>query len=210
MASPDAAVAERYFSPIQVQVFPSAPKTLMSRSAALHLYRLLQQYGWCLAVDEYASRWTCFWPRLKPVERAMLIYIVKAHCAGEFGRRLVISRLPVDFEPFESDMRAADLTAEVECELETVLDAYCSTVAGNDKIRAWIEATCPAEYRIIEGSDALGRVFGDGAWVCPDQLCTRCAEVLHENGIDKWTAARSAAAVGKSLFGFYESLESLA
>jgi hypothetical protein len=204
MASHEATVAERFFSPLQVQVFPGAAKSVMSRAAALHLYRLIQQYGWCLAVDDFASRWSCFWPRLKAVERAILVYTVKTHCDGQFGRRMVVSKLPVDFEPFESDTRPAELTPEVEHEFEQLLEAYCALVAGNDKIRAWVKASCPAEYEFVERSGALDRVFGARAWVCPDQLRARCADVLRENGIGGLLAARGAARVEKALFGFYE------
>lgn len=210
MASHDAAVADRYFSPIQVQVFPGVAKSLMSRSAALHLYRLLQQYGWCLAVDEYASRWACFWPRLKPVERAILINTVKSHCEGEFGRRIVVSKLPVDFEPFEADTRPAELTADVESEFQRLLEAFCATVAGNDKIRAWVRTACPAEYEFIERSGALDQIFGSSAWVCPNQLRTRCADFLRETGVGGWGAERGAAAIEKAMFGFYEGCEALA
>ena len=209
MVSHEAVSVERRSSPINVQVFPGVEKCPMSRSAALHLYRLLQQYGWCLAADDYATRWTGFWPRLKPVERAMLIYTVKSHCKGEFGRRLVIEKLPVDFEPFESDYRAAELTADVEHEFETLLEDYCATVAGNKHIRAWVKAACPAEFAVIVRTGALQRVFGEGAWVCPNQLRARCADVLREGGLDEWHAARSAAAVEKALFGFYERCEAM-
>lgn len=204
MASHEATVAERFFSPLQVQVFPAAAKSLMSRGAALHLYRLIQQYGWCLAVDDFASRWSCFWPRLKPVERAILISTVKTHCDGQFGRRMVVSKLPVDFEPFESDTRSAELTVEVEREFEQLLEAYCAVVAGNDKIRAWVLSSCPAEYELVERMGALERVFGTGAWVCPDQLRSRCADVLRESGVGELHATRGAARVAKALFGFYE------
>lgn len=198
-----------FSSPIQVQVFPGAAKSLMSRGAALHLYRLLQAYGWCLAVDDYASRWAGFWPRLKPVERVLLIFTVKAHCEGEFGRRIVVAKLPVDFEFFESDTRSVELTSEVEREFEELLDGYCAGIAGNTQIRAWVAAVCPVEYGVIDRAGELERVFGGRAWVCPNQLRTRCATVLRENGIGEWHAARGAAAVEKSLFGFYEGCEGM-
>lgn len=202
-------MVDRHFLPIQVQVFYGAAKSLMSRGAALHLYRLLQQYGWCLAVDEYEVRWAGFWPRLKPVERAMLVHTVKSHCEGEFGRRIIVAKLPVDFEPFESDTRPAELTAEVEHEFERLLEEHCATVAGNGQIRAWVKSTCPVEYDFVERSGALDRVFGARAWVCPDQLRRRCADALRENGIGEWHAARCAAAVEKALFGFYEGCEAV-
>lgn len=208
MVSHEAAAAERSFIPIHVQVFPGAAKSLMSRSAALHLYRLLQQYGWCLAVREYARRWSSFWPRLKPVERAILIATVKSHCEGEFGRRLVVSSLPVDFEPFESDTRPAKLTSGVECEFEQLLEGHCAANGGNHNIRNWIKASCSREYELVERSGALEQVFGSGAWICPDQLRARCVNVLREQGADEWHAQHTASVVEKALFGFYERCES--
>jgi hypothetical protein len=197
-------VADRYASPIHVQVFSGAAKSIMSRGAALHLYRLLQQYSWCLAVDDYAVRWAGFWPRLKPVERVILVHTIKAHCDGEFGRRLIVVKFPVDFEFFEDDTRHTQLTVEVEQEFERLLEEHCSVVAGNEIVREWISVSCPTEYEVFERAKALGRVFGTGAWVCPERVGLRSVEVLRECGADHWTAARSAAAVEKAMFGFYE------
>jgi hypothetical protein len=204
MSSNELFGAERSFSPLLVQVFPHAGKSLMSRGAALHLYRLLQQYGWCLSVVDYASRWTGFWPRLKPVERVVLIYTVKAHCDGEFGRRVVVSNLPVDFEFFESDTRPAELTDEVQSEFECLLEGYCAKVGGNQQIREWVEKVCPAEYQEIDAAGAMDRVFGNNAWVCPDQLGARSAILFRELGFDERWIAQACAAIEKALFGFYE------
>lgn len=204
MSSHEALAADRFFLPIHVQVFPGAEKSLMSRGAALHLYRLLQQYAWCLAVDDYAIRWVTFWPSLKPVERAILIHTVKSHCDGEFGRRLVVAKLPVDFEFYESDTRSPELAADVESEFEGLLEEHSAIAGGNDQIRSWVADACPVEYNQFVHAGALDRVFGTAAWVCPSQLRARSLEILRQNGTSEWYAACSAAAVEKAVWGFYE------
>jgi hypothetical protein len=115
----------------------------------------------------------------------------------------------VDFEPFESDIRPAELSREVEREFEELLEAYCAAVAGNSEIRAWVKAACPFEYATIERVGAVDRVFGSGAWICPDQLGERCVDALLDGGCDRWRAAQGAASVEKALFGFYERIEAL-
>lgn len=195
---------DRGFSPLQVQVFPQQPKSTMSRASALHLFRLLQRYDWCLSVSDYAGRWADFWPTLSSAERVILVYTVKAHCGGEFGRRMVIANLPVDFEYFEADTRPTELTYGIAQEFECLLEDFCNAVAGNQCIRDWVAEACPSEFVQIRAAGFLNQVFGTRAWVCPEQIRFRSTDVLRAQGLGQWEAAAGAAAMEKALFGFYE------
>jgi len=134
---------------------------------------------------------------------------VRSHCDGEFGRRLVVLSIPVDFEHFEADTRPAVLTNAVEREFKLLLEGYCATIAGNEKIREWIKSNCPGDYGMLEQAGDLDHVFGNGAWVCPDQPRSKCVESLRRYGLDEWGIQRSATSIEKALFGFYEACEGM-
>jgi hypothetical protein len=194
-------------APLSVQIFRRMPKSRMSRPAALHLFRLLQRYRWCLAVEEYVPRWTGFWPRISAVERTILVHTVKAHCAGEFGRRLLVANLPADFEQFESDTRVLPITPDIEREFLCLLEHFGAQVGGNREMRAWVSEACQAEYAYLEAISALDSVFGCKAWVCPHHARAQCYSAYVGTGRATDISDQSAAAIEKALFGFYESCE---
>lgn len=194
-------------APLLVQVFRRMPKSRMSRPAALHLFRLLQRYRWCLAVEDYAPRWTGFWPKISALERTILVHTVRAHCGGEFGRRLMVSNLPADFEQFESDTRTVPITPQVEREFFSLLEHFGAQVGGNRELRMWVKEACPAEYAYLEAVSALDSVFGHRAWVCPHKARTYCYSAYLGTGRGTAISDKSAAAIEKALFGFYESCE---
>ncbi|NTB05905.1 hypothetical protein [Agrobacterium tumefaciens] len=197
-------------SPIHVQIFEGRGKSRMTRNAALHLYRLLQRYSWCLAVNDYVPRWVEFWPGLTSIERALLVYTVKTHCGGEFGRRLSVSNLPADFEQFEGDTRALPINSLVEREFLMLLEEHGEAVGGNREIRRWISQTCSAAYQTLEALHGLDKVFGANSWICPHKARSQCHAIYLAAGRTVEAADKASAAIEKALFGFYENCGAIA
>jgi hypothetical protein len=194
-------------SSIQVNIFGGAEKTRMTRAAALHLYRLLQRYSWCLASNDYVRRWMQFWPSISSAERVLIVRTVKANCGGQFGRRMLIANMPADFEYFEFDVTPVPIPAEVEREYAALLSSYFDAYAGAPSARDWVRARCRKEFAFLSAVGALERVFGAGAWVCPERARVQCQAAYMENGWDNASALNNATAISKCLFWFYESWE---
>jgi hypothetical protein len=179
----------------------------MSRDAALHLFRLLQRYNWCLSnVEGYRGRWAMFWPVIKPVERALLVLFVAANCGGQFGRRMVSVDAPVAFEPFEGVTKFVPLSGVVAREFETILRLHYGRLGDRSDICEWLCRQCPKEFALLVSVGGLEPTLGDTA-IDPEHVRRSSRDRFIECGWDRKGASAIATALSKHLLWFYKTKE---
>lgn len=192
---------------VTVRVLPGLDPLRMSRDAALHLFRLLQRYNWCLSnVEGYRGRWATFWPLIMPVERALLVLFVTANCDGQFGRRMVAVDAPVDFEPFEGVSDVVALSAAVTREFEAILTLHYGRLGDRSDICDWLRRQCPKEFALLVSVGGLAPTFG-GAGIDPERVRRSSRDRFIECGWDKKGASALAKALSKHLLWFYKTKE---
>jgi hypothetical protein len=193
---------------VRVRMFAGREPVTVSRGTALHLFRLVQRYNWCLeSVETYRARWAGFWPALKLLERMAIVKFVSANCSGEFGRRLVVNQPPVDFEGSVGDYRAYALTVEVEADLSRVLGMHYGKVANREQVQEWLVSVCPKEMALLASLDGIDKVFGGREWFEPEAVSSACAAVFMACGWDQVGAEVRSGAVQHALLFFYKSRE---
>ncbi|KAA0178840.1 hypothetical protein FX016_23190 [Cupriavidus gilardii] len=188
---------------VAVRVFPKHPPIEMTRAAALHLFRLLQRYNWCLAEKDYRSRWSRFWPRIQSVERVLLVLFIKASCNGQFGRRLVAIEPPVDFERYVDNTDVAALTPLVGDEFGHLLATYYNKLGAREELYAWLKKDCPKEFGLLMASKPLRSIFGEGAWVDPEVLYGKCERAFRSDGWEHDSASALAMTLARSVLAFF-------
>ena len=193
---------------VSMRVLPQHDPIMMSREGALHLFRLLQRYNWCLSSDAYRTRWAAFWPVVKPVERMLLVLFVTANCGGDFGGRMVAVEPPVDFEPFEHDASPALLTPRVAAEFEALLSIHYGRLGQPADVYEWLRLRCPKEFSLLVSVGGLGRTFGDDGWFEPERVRAACRDVFVDCGWDAKGAASIASVLSRHLLWFYKTKES--
>jgi hypothetical protein len=193
---------------IRVKMFAGQEPVTVGRRTALHLFRLVQRYNWCLeSVDTYRHRWSGFWPALRLLERMAIVKFVSANCDGEFGRRMVVCQPPVDFEGSEGDHRAHALTQEVEADLSRVLGIHYGKVASHEQVHEWLVNACPKEMALVTSVGGVARVFGNREWFEPERVARDCAALFMECGWDQVGATVMSGAVQHALLCVYKSME---
>jgi hypothetical protein len=192
---------------VTVRVLPALEPVRMSRDAALHLFRLLQRYNWCLSnVEGYRGRWATFWPVIKPVERALLVLFVTANCGGQFGRRMVAVDAPVAFEPFAGVSDVVPLSGAVAREFETILTLHYGRLGDRSDICDWLRRHCPKEFALLVSVGGLAPTLGD-AGIDPEHVWRSSRDRFIECGWDKKGASALATALFKHLLRFYKTKE---
>ena len=195
-------------SHVRVRALPGREPVEMSRDAALHVFRLLQRYNWCLeSLDSYQARWATFWPEISAAERLLLVLLVSANCEGQFGRRVLAFNPPVDFERFENDVTPSALTTGVEGELSRVLAQYYGRMGGREQIQDWLRTECPKEFALLASVGGLDRVFNGADWVEPARARRECATIFRGCGWDQAGADALAATLERALMSFYKTRE---
>lgn len=186
--------------PVTARLFAGAAKVEMERGAALHLYRLLQRYNWCLAdADLCESRWRRFWRGIDGVERTLLCHFVKAHCGGQIGVRVRIEKPPVDFEVFEGDPSPAPISPSIEGEFRRVLDVFYRGLLTPIEVKEAWKRRCPQEYTVLEASGQTDMVLAPAArWVADDmerQISTALVVATATSDCAQWVATVLATAL---------------
>ena len=158
--------------PVLARLFVSSDnnKVELDRGAALHLYRLLQRYNWCLADDSLReSRWRRFWRGIALVERVLLSHFVKAHCGGRLGVRVRVEKPPVDFEQFEDDPSPVQITPAVEHEFRRVLDDFYKRLLPTTAVKEVWRRRCPEQLAVLEASGLTDTILSPATpWVADD------------------------------------------
>jgi len=169
-----AAVVEKAMEPanfpVTARLFAGAGKVELNRGAALHLFRLLQRYNWCLAdVGVQESRWRQFWRGITAVERTLLSHFVKAHCGGRIGVRMRVDKPPVDFELYEDDPRPVQMSSAIEAEFRRVLDGFYRVLLSPAEVKDAWKRRCPREFAVLEASDRIDSVLAPTTrWTADD------------------------------------------
>lgn len=199
-----AAVVERTMEshgfPVKARLFAGAAKVEMDRGAALHLYRLLQRYNWCLADgDLRESRWRRFWRGIATVERTLLCHFVKAHCGGRIGVRVRVEKPPVDFELYEGDPSPVPMAPAIEEEFRRVLDGFYRTLLSVAEVKDAWKRRCPQEFAVLEASGNADSVLSPaGRWVADDmerQIAGALASGVDTADGAQWVATMLASAL---------------
>lgn len=177
-----AAVMERKTEPtdfpVTARLFAGAAKVEMNRGAALHLFRLLQRYNWCLAdVGMQEARWRQFWRSITSVERTLLCHFVRAHCGGRIGVRMRVEKPPVDFELYEDDPSPVSISPSTEAEFRRVLDGFYRELLSPAEVKAAWKRRCPREFAVLEANDQADAVLAPATrWVADEMerqiVCT--------------------------------------
>lgn len=111
-------------STITVHALPNTDGVAMCLDAAVHLYRLLARYNWCLASpDEFRQRWSMFWPKLRWCERAMVRLCLVAQGDKRVGHKLR-TNCPIEGMDASKDHRPQQIAAHVEAEFNRVLGTF--------------------------------------------------------------------------------------
>lgn len=186
--------------PVTVRLFAGTTKVEMKRGAALHLYRLLQRYNWCLAdADLRESRWRRFWRGIGGVERTLLCHFVKAHCGGRVGVRVRVEKPPVDFEVFEGDPSPVPMSPAIEVEFRRVLDGFYRGLLTPTEVKDAWKRRCPQEYAVLEASGQADVVLAPTTpWVADDmerQIGTALAVATAPSNCAQWVATVLASAL---------------
>ncbi len=148
---------------VRMKVFPHTTYEKIDRSAARHLYRLLQRYNWSLEdPTHYQERWAAFWPHITLIERKAFALFVMANSAGNFGIKLHVSNLPVDLEAFEGHPEPVVLTDRVRTELERVVGMYYTTLAKYEDVVALLTHAHPNAFAVLENSGGMDLLHKDG------------------------------------------------
>jgi hypothetical protein len=190
-----------------VRVLPGLDPVRMSREAALHLFRLLQRYNWCLSdVEGYRGRWASYWPVIKPVERALLVLFVTANCGGQFGRRLVAVDAPVDFERFENVADVVPFSARIAREFEAILALHYGRLGDRRDICDWLRSRCPKEFALLVSVGGLSPAPGADV-IDPERVRQSSRERFIECGWDRKGASAVATALQRHLLWFYRTRE---
>lgn len=196
------------YDAVLVTVLPSMERITVARPAALHLYRLLQRYNWCLDdVAQYRVRWSDFWPAISGIERKIFSLFIKANCEGAFGGRLQVQAAPVDFEVFEGDARPVLLVPSVATEFRRIIGLHHARLAAPTEVREWLVKRRPNEYAVVvaEGleSDLLEEEHGRH----PDLVGERFKEAFLAAGWSWRAATEAAAALTGEIEWFFNSKE---
>ncbi|NLP65516.1 hypothetical protein [Paraburkholderia sacchari] len=192
---------------VSVRVLPGHDPVQMSREGALHLFRLLQRYNWCLSnVEGYRSRWATYWPAIKPVERALLVLFVTANCGGQFGRRMVAVDAPVEFERFEYVPDVAPLSARIAREFQAILTLHYGRLGDRKDICDWLHSRCPKEFALLVSVGGLSPALGADV-IDPESVRKSSRERFIECGWDRKGASAIATALSKHLLWFYKTRE---
>lgn len=197
------------YNAVLVKVLPGLERITMVRPAALHLFRLLQRYNWCLDdVARYRVRWSNFWPAISGIERKIFSLFIKANCEGVFGGRLQVQAAPVDFEVYEGDVRPALLVPSVAAEFRRLIGLHHARLAAPAEVREWLVKQRPNEYAVVvaEGleSDLLDEAHGRH----PDLMSERFKEAFLSAGWSWRAATEAAEVVAVELEWFFNSKES--
>ena len=196
-------------SQVRVRVLPGREPVEMTRDAALHLFKLLQRYNWCLeSLESYQTRWATFWPRISAKERLLLVLLVSANSDGQFGRRVVAIESPVDFERFEGDARPWGLTDMIGSELSRVLAQHYGQFNDRAQIQDWLRIECPKEFALLVAVGGIDRALPDtGRWLEPSVLRHEGTAAFRGCGWDEQGADAIAARLERALMSFYKSKE---
>lgn len=189
---------------------PGLERLAMARPAALHLYRLLQRYNWCLQDSaQYVWRWAEFWPRISVIERKVLRLVVCAHCNGRFGLRLRAMNMPVDFEPFEGNVKPVVMTENVAREFRRVLSShYARLVTANEIRQRWTHRR-PDEYALVSARGIVEELLEDERGLHPDLVHERCKQALVGDGMRVEDAEKVAGALSIDLEWFFQCREQM-
>lgn len=209
MASANLGDVRAATSHVKVKVLPGRKPVEMTRDAALHLFKLLQRYNWCLeSLESYQTRWTTFWPRISAMERLLLVLLVSANCDGQFGRRVVAIESPVDFERFEGDARPWGLSDMIGSELSRVLAQHYDQFSDRAQIQDWLRIECPKEFALLVAVGGVDRALPDtGGWLEPSVLRHEGTAAFRGCGWDEKGANAIAARLERALMSFYKSKE---
>lgn len=203
--------SEKPFSTVSVSVLPRHAQLVVTRKAALHLYRLLQRYNWCLKEQpHYRERWAGFWPNISAIERKLLTLLILANCGGVFGSRMQAINVPVDFEPFEEDARPVGLTSDIAAEFRRILTLHYARLATPGEIRQrWLERR-PKEYALLVSLGVIdGIVTDDAIGLHPDLIGERAKSAYLAGGWCETSAGEMSGALALELEWFFNSKEEL-
>lgn len=143
-------------------MFPHTTYEKIDRSAARHLYRLLQRYNWSLEdPNRYLERWACFWPSISVLERKALAMLVMANCQGGFGMRLEIADTPVELEPFEGHAEPVAMSTRVKAELERLVAMYYASLASVDEVTAMFGNERPDAFDAFVNVGGMKLLYDD-------------------------------------------------
>lgn len=174
----------------------------IKRSAALHLYQLLERYNWCISdPKKYKRRWRTFWRSILQVERSFLVMFVRANCEGRFGKRLRLEALPTDFSqavPLRVKLNPND---EVMGEFQRLMNAFYTSLTTPAEIdMLWLEK-CPSSRTALQSIGALEEVLR--AFYDPIAIESKSLSLLMQGGVDEQSASQHAQVLSTSVKHFF-------
>lgn len=202
-SSPEPSTAMRYErvervlakNTVRMKLFPHTRHEKISRGAARHLYRLLQQYNWSLEdLTRYQERWAAFWPSLSLIERKAVALMVMANAGGDFGKRLHVKNLPLELEAFEGQTERVVLLPAVKAELERIVGEYYGTLASPQAIEDLWRSQCPSAFGVIEPVGGIALAFR-GTHLLPQEFFDNCLLALGGAGVDSAAAGKYCSAL---------------
>jgi hypothetical protein len=114
-----------------LRVLPApAPFVWLSAGAALHVFRLVRRYNWCVSEpSRKQARWRRFWRRISQCERHTLFLLLQS-TGCPMGRPAHIGEVPAAFARYARSHRQPPLTESVEFELGMLLMHVNRSAAG--------------------------------------------------------------------------------
>ncbi len=202
------AVVERKMEPasfpVTARLFAGAGKVEMHRGAALHLFRLLQRYNWCLAdVGVQEARWRQFWRGITTIERTLLCHFVRAHCGGQIGVRMRVEKPPVDFELYEDDPSQVLISPATEAEFRRLLDGFYRELLSPAEVKAAWKRRCPREFAVLEANGRIDAVLAPATRWVADEMERQIVRTLATDAgcadCAKWVAANLVSALAAEI-----------
>lgn len=185
---------------VRVKLFPQHEFVTVERTAAAHLFRLLQRYNWCLeSKAHYPTRWAAFWPEIDPIERQLLYCFVMTNCGGRFGRRLEVVDSPIGFEAIEGALDRPVFSRGVELEFRRLLTVYFRVLVTPADVRTWWAGQCPAQYALLKAASAQDLPFEAAVGLHLDVFQRECAACFRRLGIDACRAEKASLALMSAL-----------
>ena len=196
---------EQPFSTVKASILPHYAWLVVKRKAALHLFRLLQRYNWCLREQLlYRKRWQMFWPHISPIERKLLRLFIMANCKGHFGNRFQATDVPVDFEPFLEDNRTVELSPDIAAEFRRILSLHYTRLATPAEIQQHWFDQCHDEYALLMSIGGLDKILVD---LHPDWVGNRLHTTFLAGGWGETSARQMANTLSLTMEWFLNSKE---
>lgn len=186
-------------STVRVKIYPYSEYEEIDRNAAKHIFRLLQNYNYCLEDPTcYQERWAVFWPSLSDLERKTIVLLVMTNAGGNFAVRVEPSILPVDFEPIEGLVEYAESTPAIEVELKQIVGRFNSRLVTREEITARMTAIEPKAYEALLPLGGALLAYEDSL-LLPHLFAQRAYDALLGAGIEMDEALRFTRALDTAL-----------